>query len=96
MDLKGVTVQKWKNTLIFKIQIAWLVLIVENNSSYELFNFEGDGLVIQHLPQPSHVFGVKLAIVHHAADVARLQVLSKYGGIYLGMYIILLEKWILF
>jgi hypothetical protein len=36
------------------------------------------------LAKPTHVFGQQLASVHHASDVARIQILRKYGGIYLG------------
>jgi hypothetical protein len=36
------------------------------------------------LAKPTHVFGQQLASVHHASDVARIQILKKYGGIYLG------------
>ena len=44
----------------------------------------GPRLVVAPLARPTHVFGQQLASVHHASDVARIQILMKYGGIYLG------------
>lgn len=40
-------------------------------------------LEIVQLSQPTHVFGQPLSSVYHASDVARIQILMKYGGIYL-------------
>ena len=45
----------------------------------------GDRLKVVALAKPTHVFGQQLASVHHASDVARIQILMKYGGIYLGV-----------
>ena len=43
----------------------------------------GEILVVRTLEKPSHVFGQKLSSVEHSADVARLKILMKYGGIFL-------------
>ena len=43
----------------------------------------GERLVVRTLEKPSHVFGQKLSSVEHSADVARLKILMKYGGIFL-------------
>ena len=40
---------------------------------------------VQHEDRPSHVYGQKLSSVEHAADVARVKILMKYGGIMLDM-----------
>ena len=45
----------------------------------------GDSLEVHELKKPTHVFGQRLSSVQHASDVARIKVLSKYGGIYLGI-----------
>ena len=43
----------------------------------------GETLKVKHLEKPSHVFGQKLSSVQHSADVARIKVLMKFGGIIL-------------
>ncbi|CAN7983584.1 unnamed protein product [Ixodes hexagonus] len=40
-------------------------------------------LKLQPTVRPTEVFGIKFSCVQHASDVVRLQVLMKYGGIYL-------------
>lgn len=44
----------------------------------------GGNLKIHEVQKPTHVFGQKLSSVQHASDVARIKILMKYGGIYLG------------
>jgi hypothetical protein len=44
----------------------------------------GPRLEVAALAKPTHVFGQQLASVHHSSDVARIKILMKYGGIYLG------------
>ena len=41
----------------------------------------GETLKVKNLEKPSHVFGQKLSSVQHSADVARIKVLMKFGGI---------------
>eukprot|EP00090_Calanus_glacialis_P011259 TRINITY_DN19698_c0_g1_i1.p1 TRINITY_DN19698_c0_g1~~TRINITY_DN19698_c0_g1_i1.p1 ORF type:complete len:675 (-),score=200.79 TRINITY_DN19698_c0_g1_i1:196-1941(-) len=43
----------------------------------------GDSLEISEVVKPTHVFGQKLSSVQHSADVARIKLLMKYGGIFL-------------
>eukprot|EP00092_Neocalanus_flemingeri_P020917 GFUD01022661.1.p1 GENE.GFUD01022661.1~~GFUD01022661.1.p1 ORF type:complete len:668 (+),score=143.82 GFUD01022661.1:36-2039(+) len=43
----------------------------------------GDKLKIHKVEKPTHVFGQKLSSVQHSADVARIKLLMKYGGIFL-------------
>jgi Glycosyltransferase sugar-binding region containing DXD motif len=56
----------------------------------------GSKLRLMPLARPTHVFGQQLASVHHASDVARIQILMKYGGIYLGeedkLYFLFIKK----
>lgn len=40
-------------------------------------------LKLQTTVRPTEVFGIKFSYIQHASDVVRLQVLMKYGGIYL-------------
>eukprot|EP00871_Galdieria_phlegrea_P004193 jgi/Galph1/4775/GphlegSOOS_G3428.1 len=49
-------------------------------------------LTLNQVMSPVHVFGNPLNNVAHKADVVRLQVLSKYGGIYLDMDVLPLKK----
>lgn len=44
-----------------------------------------------YLAKPTHVFGQKLSSVYHSADVARIQVLMNYGGIYLDTDMVVLK-----
>ena len=43
----------------------------------------GPVLIVNQFEKPTHVFGQKLSSVHHSADVARIKILIKYGGIIL-------------
>jgi len=43
----------------------------------------GTRLMINEVVKPTHVFGQKLSSVQHCADVARIKLLMKYGGIFL-------------
>lgn len=44
-----------------------------------------------YLAKPTHVFGQKLSSVYHSADVARIQILMNYGGIYLDTDTVVLK-----
>jgi len=48
-----------------------------------LKNVTGEALEIHELKKPTHVFGQRLSSTHHSSDIARIQILMKYGGIYL-------------
>jgi len=51
---------------------------------FEIFQkVVGDRLEINEIVKPTHVFGQKLSSVQHSADVARIKLLMKYGGIFL-------------
>lgn len=41
------------------------------------------GLSIQYKSKPNYIFGKHLSSVYHSSDIARLQILMKYGGIFL-------------
>ena len=41
----------------------------------------GTTLVMNQMEKPSHVFGQRLSSVQHSADVARIKILIRYGGI---------------
>ena len=43
----------------------------------------GPTLKVQNIEKPTHVFGKKLTAPQNAKNVARIKVLTKYGGIYL-------------
>jgi len=43
----------------------------------------GNRLEINEIVKPTHVFGQRLSSVQHSADVARIKLLMKYGGIFL-------------
>ncbi|CAG2115186.1 unnamed protein product [Medioppia subpectinata] len=38
---------------------------------------------VRRLPKPTAIFGKKLSSIYHSADIARLQVMTSFGGIYL-------------
>ncbi|GAB6027693.1 hypothetical protein CHUAL_001933 [Chamberlinius hualienensis] len=38
---------------------------------------------VVHHPEPTHIFGKPLSSVYHASDIARIQILMKFGGIFL-------------
>uniref|UniRef100_A0A1B6EA26 Alpha-1,4-N-acetylglucosaminyltransferase n=2 Tax=Clastoptera arizonana TaxID=38151 RepID=A0A1B6EA26_9HEMI len=46
---------------------------------------------ISHFIRPTHVYGQPLSSIYHSADVARILVLMKYGGIYLDTDTLLLK-----
>ena len=52
----------------------------------------GERLVLRTLEKPSHVFGQKLSSVEHSADVARLKILMKYGGISLDQDVFVVKN----
>ena len=57
-----------------------------------LKNLLGQTLQIKHLEKPSHVFGQKLSSVHHSADVARIKILMKFGGIILDQDVFVIRS----
>ncbi|XP_077516390.1 uncharacterized protein LOC144126220 [Amblyomma americanum] len=40
-------------------------------------------LTLKHVERPQTIFGVKVSWIQHAADIVRIRVLRRYGGIYL-------------
>ena len=49
-------------------------------------------LEVRALEKPSHVFGQKLSSVEHSADVARIKILMKYGGIFLDQDVFVVKN----
>ncbi|XP_067123869.1 uncharacterized protein [Centruroides vittatus] len=41
------------------------------------------GLRVQYKKIPTYIFGKRLSSVYHSSDIARLQILMKYGGVFL-------------
>lgn len=41
------------------------------------------GLVLRSIERPNNIFGLQFGWVEHVADVVRIKILMKYGGIYL-------------
>jgi len=67
-----------------KIYIHSNVNVISGRYLPLLMDVMGDRLVINHwLDKPTHVFGQKLSSVYHSADVARIKILIKFGGIFL-------------
>ena len=58
--------------------LKWVI-----NNNYIDDKNEKTELEVKFLEKPTEIFGVKLSSVYHASDIARIQVLMKYGGIYL-------------
>ena len=52
----------------------------------------GEKLVLRSLERPSHVFGQRLSSVEHSADVARIKILMKYGGISLDQDVFVVQN----
>jgi len=58
--------------------------IVPEGRYYEILkSILGDKLKFKDLDKPTHVFGQKLSSVQHSADVAKIKLVMKYGGIFL-------------
>ena len=50
-------------------------------------------LILQHLAPPVSVYGNPIMRIEHKTDVARLEILLKYGGIYLDSDMVALRSW---
>jgi Glycosyltransferase sugar-binding region containing DXD motif len=49
-------------------------------------------LKIMHRQPPKYVFGQKISHVFHQGDVAKLEILLEYGGIYLDYDVIVVNS----
>lgn len=49
-------------------------------------------LTIVHREPPTHIHGQKLANMHHRGDIAKIEVLVEYGGIYLDYDVIVVNN----
>ncbi|KAI5705201.1 hypothetical protein M8J75_012939 [Diaphorina citri] len=59
---------------------------------HSLLSVTNSTIHFQQTPIPTHVFGQKLSSIYHASDVTRINVLMKYGGIYLDTDSIVLKS----
>lgn len=76
-----------------KIYIHSNVNVIGGHYLPLLMDVMGDRLVVNHwLEKPTHVYGQKLSSVHHAADVARIKILMKFGGIFLDADVFVIKS----
>ena len=49
-------------------------------------------IIMNYRKAPESIFGNKIMVAEHRSDVVRLEVLMKYGGIYLDLDVIVLKS----